>query len=383
MSSNEKKTKSAVFFIVTSVICLMVIGYFLVITGESTMNKPAEIGEMQELTQQVRGMESNVKNKEEEVTKLVDRYETLTGTDAPKGFDMMELNPGERELLERQIGEEKDVSTKSLLKEILDKKEEISGLREQIAEIENLLPTPHIAKKGESHYQIAQAFLVGIKGVGEKQAEKILRRTALFDELAEGFKVWNFYTGSEYGTSVTQGLAKVSPNVFVHRARKKLTADRDKAVCERDALEADLKSLAEKQGEASVKLDRVTKDNESLAAQVGNLTQKVNSMFYRLGSRKNLKKKGILKRGFFSSPKMKDAAIESFDRSLDLNMDDQLVISAKELGVQKIKDVVLYPKFYKKGSSYKVFITPNKKHALLTLLDKSKFKSERVVIAVR
>lgn len=383
MSTNEKKTKSAVFFISAVVICLVLIGYFLVTTGESTVNKSDKVGEMQALTQQVRSMESAVKQKEGEVGKLVDRYEQKTGAKVSGDFDMMELSPEERELLEQQIGEEKDVSTKSLLQEILSKKDEISELRKQIVEIENLLPAPHIAKKGENHYEIALAFLVDVKGVEEKKAKKILGRTALFDELAEGFKVWNFFTGSEYGTSVTQGFAKVSPNVFVHRAKKKLVEDRDKAVSERDELAVDFKSLEEKQGEVAVELDRITSENENLLVQVGDLNKQVSSVFYRLGSQKNLKKKGILKSGFLSSPKMKDTAVENFDKSLDLSVDDQLVISAKELGVEKIKDVVLYPKFYKKGSSYKVFITPNKKHALLTLLDKSKFKSERVVIAVK
>lgn len=383
MSTNEKKTKSAVFFISAAVICLVLIGYFLVTTGESTMNKSDEVGEMQALTQQVGSMESAVKQKEGEVSKLVDRYEQKTGVRVSGDFDMIELSPEEREVLEQQIGEEQDVSTRSLLREILKKKDEIGELRKQIVEIENLLPAPHIAKKGENHYEIALTFLVDTKGVEEEKAKKILGRTALFDELAEGFKVWNFFTGSEYGTSVTQGFAKVSPNVFVHRAKKKLAADRDKAVSERDAMAVDLMSLEEKQGEVAVELDRVTKENETLLTQVGDLNKQVSSVFYRLGSQKNLKKKGILKSRFLSSPRMKDTAVESFDRSLDLDVDDQVVISAKELGVEKIKDVILYPKFYKKGSSYKVFITPNKKHALLTLLDKSKFKSERVVIAVK
>jgi hypothetical protein len=106
-------------------------------------------------------------------------------------------------------------------------------------------------------------------------------------------------------------------------------------------------------------------------------------MFYRLGSQKNLKKKGMIKSGFLTPARLKDVAPENFDRSLDLESDDQLLISAKELGVPKIKDVVLYPRFYKKGTSYKIFITPDKKLALLTVLDKNRFKSERVVIAIK
>lgn len=383
MSMNEKKTKSTAFYIAGSIICLVVIGFFLLTDGGSTVDKPSQVSRMQELTQQVQGMESDVKKKEGEVVELVDQYQKKTGAKAPPGFDNMDLSQEERELLEQLIGKEKDVSTQSLLKEILLKKDRISELREKIAKIESLLPAPHIAKKGESHYQVAMVFLVEKKGVEKERAMEMLTRTALFEELAEGFKVWNFYTGEEYGTSVTQGEAKVSPNVFVHRAKKKLSDARDKAVSERDTLAENIKSLEEKQDKAITQLDQVTREKENLTARVSDLNRQVHSMFYRLDLQKNLKKKEILKSGFLTAAKLKDVSPEHFDRSLDLTINDHLVISAADLGVQKIKDVVLYPRFYKKGTNYKLLISSNKKHALLTLIDKAKFKSERVVISVK
>ncbi len=383
MSMNEKKTKSTTFYIAGSIICLMVIGFFLLTDGGSTVDKPSQVSRMQELTQQVQGMESGVKKKEGEVVELVDQYQKKTGAKAPPEFDDMDLSQEERELLEQLINKEKDVSTQSLLKEILMKKDQVSELREKIAKIESLLPAPHIAKKGESHYQVAMVFLVEKKGVEKERAMEMLTRTALFEELAEGFKVWNFYTGEEYGTSVTQGEAKVSPNVFVHRAKKKLSNARDKAVSERDTLAENIKSLEEKQDKVITRLDQVTREKENLTTRVSDLNRHVHSMFYRLDLQKNLKKKGILKSGFLTAAKLKDVSPEHFDRSLDLTMSDHLVISAADLGVQKIKDVVLYPRFYKKGTSYKLLISSNKKHALLTLIDKTKFKSERVVISVK
>lgn len=383
MSMNEKKTKSAVIFITVSVVCLLVIGYFLVTTGNSAVNESSQVSRMQDLAREVQGMEDDVKKKEGEVSVLVDQYQEKTGANAPLQFDVMELSQEERELLEQQIGREKDVSTRSLLQEILKKKDEIGELRGKIAEIESLLPAPHIAKKGESHYRIALDFLVNEKGVEKEQAVEILAKTALFGELAEGFKVWNFFTGEEYGTSVTQGNAVVSPNVFVHRVKKKLIDDRDKAVSERDKLAEDMKTLAEKQGEVITLLDEVTKEREDLKTRVNDLNKQVNSMFYRLDSQKNLKKKKILKSGFLTATKLVDLSPENFDQALDLASGDQLVISAATLGIKKIKDVVLYPRFHKKGKSYKVFITPNKKLALFTVMDKAKFKSERVVIAVK
>lgn len=384
MNTLDKKTKSSALIIAVTVICLMVIGYFMITTGESNGKKPANtsISKMQDLTHQVKGMESAVKEKEGQVMELVGQYKSKTGK-TPPVLDVTTLSREEREVLEQEIGKEKDVSIRSLLKEILNKKDEIRNLKDRIAAIEDLLPTPHIAQKGESHYKIALAFLVDEKGVEPEKAKKMLARTALFDELAEGFKVWNFYSGDEYGTSVTQGDADVSPNIFVHREKMRLVEEHDKVVWERDELAVNIKSLQEKQQTVISELDGVTKEKEVLAARVSELDKQVNSMFYRLDSQKNLKKNKILKSGFLASTRMKDVPAEEFDRTLDLSCDDQLVISAADLGVKKIKDVVLYPRFYKKGTSYKVVIASNKKHALLTLTDKTRFKSERVVIAVK
>jgi len=383
MNENEKQTRSTVVYIAGTVICLMVIGFFLLTGGDGPDGKTSDVGKMKQLAGKVQGMESAVKQKEGEVFELVDQYKQKTGTDAPFGLNLAELSGEERKLLEEHIGKEKNVSARSLLKEILDKKDEIGELKEKIAEIEDLLPAAHIVLKGEGHYEIALAFLVDEKGVPTEQAKKILARTVLFEELAEGFKVWNFYTGAEYGTSVTQGDAKVSPNTFVYRAKKKLIDDRDKAVSDRDILAENMIALEGKKAEVVNELDRVTKEKEDLVVTVTDLNSRVNSMFYRLGLQEDLKKKGIIDKGFLKSAKLKDVSPGQFDRSLDLAMMDNLTISAEDLGVKKIKEVVLYPRFYKKGKSYKVLITKNQKYALLTLTDRDKFKSERIVIAVK
>ncbi len=382
-NENEKKSKSTVFLITVSVFCLIVIGYYLLTIEPGSRDKSSQVGQMQQLTRKVQGMESDLKKKEGEVIQLVGQYKKKIGAKSPLAIDTLELSHDERELLEQQIAKEKDVSVKSMLREILLKKDRIGVLREKIAEIEDLLPAPHITKKGENHYGIALTFLVEKKGVEKEQAQKILARTALFEELAEGFKVWNFYTGEEFGTSVTKGDAKVSPNAFFYSAKKKLMDARDQVVSERDKLAENVKSLEEKQDKTITQLDRVTREKENLTAKVSQLDRRVNSVFYRLDSREKLKENGILKSGFLASAKLKDVSPGHFDKSLDLNSNDQLVISAADLGKEKIKDVVLFPRFYKKGDSYKVLITPNKKHALLTLMDIDQFKSERLVIAVK
>lgn len=378
--SENKSSRSTFIFVMVSLICLAIMAYFVFTTGDADA-KRSSMGKMQKMTQKVKSMESESTKKQAEIIELVDQYNNKPGKKL-LALDTMELTNAERDQLEKLIQRESDVSAKTLLQEILRRKERITELKDMIARIEDQLPAPHIAHKGDSHYGIAFTYLVEQRGLTKEEAEKAIAKVALFEELAEGFKIWNFYTGDEYGTSVTQGDAKVSPNVFVHRAKKVLIADRDKALSQRDKLAGDIKVIEEKQRETDAQVTLLSNENQSLASRVDQLNEKVNSLFYRLDSKENLKKKGIIKSGFLKSAKLKDVSLDNFNRSLDLNNDDQLVISAADLGVEKIKNVVLYPRFYKKNKNYKILITPNKKHALLTLLNKDQYKSERVVIAV-
>ena len=166
-------------------------------------------------------------------------------------------------------------------------------------------------------------------------------------------------------------------------AKKKLISDRDNAIKEKVHLKENIKLMEINQDQINAQLELITQENQTLATQVDDLNQKVNSLFYLLDLQKNLKKKGILKSRFLKGVRLNDVSPDHFIQTLNLSQNDQMVITATDLGVKKIKDVVLYPKYYKKGKSYKVLITPNKKHALLTLTDTAKFKSERVVIAVK
>ncbi len=381
MNHDENKKKQMMKYIAGSVLCLFVMGFFLLFNGDG--NDAQQIDEYRELTGQVQAMEDEVKQKEGELKALAEHYGVKTGADAPLAVDCMDLNEDERQLLEEKIAMEKDVSTRSLLREILDKRQKITNLKTAIMDLENRLPLPDIAKKGDTHYQLAYTFLVDEKGVERKKAEKLLKRTAMFDQLAPGFKIWHFYTGSVYGTAVTQGKAKFSPNLFALRNKKKLMAAKEEAMAQRDSMAQNVETLTQQQEATEDQLNHVTREKESLKTTVATLNKKTNSLYYRVDSQKKLKKEGILKSGFLTKTKLKDIDVKNFNRSLDLTKDNQLTLCADELGVKQIKDVTLYPKFYKKDDSYKVLITKNQKYALLTLTDIEKFKAERVVIAVK
>jgi hypothetical protein len=382
MSMNDNKTRSVVLPIVVVVLFILAGSYFLFFTAKNDGTGMNNIGQMQELTQEVQNLESDVQSKETEVAALLETFKQKTGEDAiilTTGI----LSPDEQELLERRIGMEKDVSVKALLQDILKKRNEIHHLKARISEIEKLLPLPHIVEKGQNHYQIALNFLVNEKGVEEERAKKMVSRSALMDELAAGFRVWNFYTGDEFGTSVTQGTAKISPNMIKYLAKKKLLDARELAITERDKLAGDIKQLETSKEEMVAKVTQLTDEKDNLTETVSHLDRHVNSLFFILESQDNLKKLGILKSGFLRNARLDSLSPEYYRQSLDLRNREQLVISAKDLGMERLKGLTLYPKFYKKGTDYHVDITGDKKYLVLTLLDKDKFKNERVVFAVK
>ncbi len=366
-------------------VALAVMGYFLFFKGKGgtpSGQGAAQILQMQEMTQQVQEMESDVKEKQDEMFSLAEDVKQKTG-EPSLGVNVLDLSEDEKKVLEKRIGEEKDVSVKSLLQEILDKNNEIEELKTKIAEIEALLPKPHVVVKGENHYRVAMDFLVNEKGLDKDKAIELVERTALFDELVPGFKVWNFYTGDEYGTSVTQGTAPISPNTLIRRAKKELVDARDQAISQRDQLTEDIKVLEEKREQLITQMDSLTKEKENLIGQVGELNEQVNSVFYLVDTQGNLKKKGVLKGGFLRSTKLRDVSPELFTSTIDLRTQAQITVSAAELGMKKIKGIDLYPNFYKQGTDYKIEMSGDKQNAIITFLDQEKFKNVRLVISVK
>lgn len=382
--SESRKNMLMYIIIGLLVVVLVVMAYFLFFQGKRGVSSggAAQIRQMQEMTQEVQQLESDVKEKKDEIFSLVDEYKEKTG-EASLGVNALELGENEKKILEERITQEKDVSVKSLLQEILEKNNEIQELNAKIAEIEALLPKPYIVVKGDNHYKVAMDFLVNEKGVEKERAMELVERTALFDELVPGFKVWNFYTGDDYGSSVTQGTASISPNTLIRQAKKKLVDARDEAISQRDQLAENIGTLEEKRDQLITQVDSLSTEKENLIGQVSELNVEVNSLYYLLDSQNNLKKKGVLKGGFLKSTKLRDVTPGLFSKSVDMRTQTQIVFSAADLGLRKIKKITLFPKFYNEGKDYKIEISGDNLTAIVTILDTAKFKNERIVISAK
>lgn len=364
------------------VVGMAVLGYLLLFKESSPQGSSSQqIRQMQQVASQIQGKETKVSQKQDEMLDLMNQYKEKTGESI--GINPMKLGENEKMLLQDKIKNEEDVSLKSLLEEINDKNDEIRDLSEEITKLEKLLPKPHVVTKGENHYLIAMNFLLNEKNIEKKQAMKLIERTAIIEPLVPGFKVWNFYAEGEYGTSVTQGTAAVSPNALMRKAKKKLVDARDDAISQKEKLAGEIQVLEEKRTGLINQVDDLTHEKVNLLDKVSQLNTQANSMFYLLDTHKQLKKKGILKSGFLAPTKLKDVPPEMFTTSLDMRMQTELIISADEMGLKKIKDIKIYPRFYRAGADYKIEIAHDKKSAQVLFLSLDKLKNERVVIAVK
>jgi predicted nuclease with TOPRIM domain len=301
----------------------------------------------------------------------------------------MNLSPEQKKILEEKIKNEKDVSIKSLLQDILDKNNDIQNLNARLQELEAMLPKPHLVEKGENHYQIAMNFLLNEKGVDKTRAMELVERTALFEPIVPGFKVWNFYAEDEYGTFITQGTAPISPNQIQRKVKKELVDAKDKAISEKDQLQSDITEMEARRNELISQLDLLNQEKQNMLVKMGDLDlqnqelqTKLNSVFYALDLNKNLIQKGIIKGGFLRSTKLQKVDFEMFNQSLDLRGDAKITISAATYMLSKIKDVTIYPGYFKIDVDYSVKYDENNQNVTISILDVKKFKSEKIAIAI-
>lgn len=376
---NIKKQNVTKFFynlILAAAIFASALSFFLVSTDPGANGySSTETIRKRRLAVKIGRLETEVNEKQNELINLLKMYGQKTGEPLPE-LKELGLSDEEKKILEEKITNEGDISLKSLLKDILAKTNEISRLKIEIERFEVLLPKSHTVTGGETHFQIAMEFLTDEKNVEKEKALRLVEATVLFHPLLPGFRVWNFYTGDEYVTFVTQGSAPVSP-FELRRAPGKYPGNLSRAADEKERLEAEINKL------------RLTKDQldariKGLRAEIRKMKESLNSLFYIVDLEKNLLEKGIIKSGFLGlgSPKLKEISLEHFDQKIDLRNETVIKIRATTFSLSKIKRVTLHPRFYKRGSDYEIKIEEDKQEAAITILAVNKFRSERIIISV-
>jgi hypothetical protein len=383
----EKKSKKFYYVISALALVILVLAYF-VFKGPAGPQVSPKMKQMEETVQQIQKLEAGIQEKQNEVFTVLSEYKKKTGKDLPE-INIMNLSPEQKKVLEEKIKSEKDVSIKSLLQDILDKNNDIQNLNARLQELEAMLPKPHIVEKGENHYQIAMNFLLNEKGVDKTRAMELVERTALFEPIIPGFKVWNFFAEDEYGTFITQGTAPISPNQIQRKVKKELVDAKDKAIFEKEQLQSDITEMEARRNELISQLDLLSQEKQNMLGKMSDLNEQnqemqtaLNSVYFAIDLPKNLTQKGIIKGGFLRSTKLQKVDFAMFDRSLDLRGEPKITAIAADFQLSRIKGVTIYPSYFKLDTDYKVELDEAGQNATIIILDVKKFKSEKIAIAL-
>ncbi|MBI4911192.1 MAG: hypothetical protein HY823_00495 [Acidobacteria bacterium] len=310
-------------------------------------------------------------------------------TDIKPNAETLQLTEEQKKALEERIKAEKNSSYQALLQEVLEKDKEIKDLNEKISKLRAALPKPDLAKPGDSHYGMALRFLKK-KGVNDEEAKRLISRVNIMEKLAAGFEVYHFYANGVYGSWVSQGKAKITPNDLVREEREKVEGERDTAIAQSEKLQEEVNDLVtqKKQIEeeiAGLRTEKAKLMDEMNALSATNEKQKskLNSLHYLVGERKALEQKGVIIIPVFakdrSGAKWTD---DLFDHDLDLRSSDELKLTAQEAGVKKIGKVNVVPGSLVKDEHYRLTISEDKQSATIKILAKDRFRNEKVVFAV-
>jgi type II secretory pathway component PulM len=134
----EKKSKKIFYVVGALALVILVLAYF-VFKGPSGPQVSPKMKQMEETVQQIQKLEAGIQEKQNEVFTVLSEYKKKTGKDLPE-INIMNLSPEQKKVLEEKIKNEKDVSIKSLLQDILDKNNDIQNLNARLQELEAMLP---------------------------------------------------------------------------------------------------------------------------------------------------------------------------------------------------------------------------------------------------
>jgi len=311
------------------------------------------------------------------------------------------LSQDQRDVLNTLVKEEKDVSYKSLLESIIKDRETIRGLQERVLHLEQTLPDQFvIAKKGDSHHDLAMGYLTETAKLDADKAKKLLASVDQTDELVPGNKVWFFYDQERdtFRTYVTQGEAGQTP-LAVRRAVKRqllaqvktleqnkseLEANKSKLESDITTLNGDVATLTDRRSQLESEVTSLKQDNTTLETKVAGLSNDIsfreNSLFYHAANERELRESGaltaVLKR-------VKDVKGIEFNEALDLRNSTTISLAPQSFGLERIKGVRLLPNIYQEGRDFTVETSEDGSSARVVIVDPDIFRGKEVIVSVR
>lgn len=353
--------------------------------------KPAEVRTFQELVNKVEKLNTQISDREQQISGLVKRYnESHPGNSIDTtGMSTMGLTQEQQQLLAARVAQEKDLSYRGLLQDILDTTSEIEKLNTELSEVKSRLRPPYTAQKGDSHLSVCLKFLTQDIGIAEEEALKLIEREAMVPELLPGFHVWNYYGDGVFGTFVTQGDSKITPNELARATKRKIESEKQLLIQERNQKQNEVDDLEARKAELTQQIKSLEEERASMmqqmttmASQNDSLALELNSLKFHIGTFRDLEKAGAIRKPALGKWNTGTIDAVTSTGSLDLRRGNRIVVNAASLGLDAIDKILLFPRYYKEDGDYRIELSPDKRSATVVLDRPERFNLSRLIIAV-
>jgi len=384
----RSKQRGSVALIVSIIVVVLVV--IVLVFHFLSRRQPTEVRNFQELVMHVDKLNNQISDREQKIMDLVRKYNTAhpEGSFDTTGIASMGLSPEQAEVIAKRVSQEKDISYRGMLQEVITLNGDIEKLTQDLAEVRSKLPAPHEVQQGDSHFKVCLEFLIE-KGVPEDQAVKMIEQTSLTTELLPGFEVWNYYNEGVFGSFVTQGTARLSPNALTRATKRRIDTERQNLIQARNQKEQEVKDLEARKAELADQIARLGDERTAMldqmadmAAKNENLAKELNSVRWAAGTFKDFSTQGVVRRPTVGKWQTGDLDKLQNLSTLDLRSDNRITVPASMVGLSRISKVLLFPRSYDEGPDYKIVISEDRQSVAIVLEKPSKFQLAKLAIAI-
>jgi len=388
VAKHRRSDRGSVALIVSIIVVVLVI--VVLIFHFLSRRQPTEVKNFQELVTRVDKLNTQITEREQNIMELVRKYNQSHPESAfdTTGIAAMGLNPDQAEIIQRRVAQEKDISYRGLLQEVLDLNGQIDGLMEEMQDLRAKLPAPHEVKQGDSHLKVCLEFL-SEKGVTEDEALKLIEQTALTAELLPGFEVWNYYNEGVFGTFVTQGTAKLSPNALARATKRRIDTERQNLIQARNQKEQEVQDLEARRDELNNEIRRLDEERTQMMAQMNEMAERneglakeLNTVTYVVATFRDLDRQGVIGKPAVGKWATKDMNKIQNTSSLDLRSEPQITFTAASLGLGRISKILVFPRTFEDGKDYRIVISDDRQSATIVFDQPERFRLAKLAVAV-
>ncbi|MFH1011233.1 MAG: hypothetical protein V1784_08365, partial [bacterium] len=259
----------------------------------------------------------------------------------------------------------------------------------EMQEVRARLRPPHVVQKSESHFNVAMNFLTREVGLPEEEALKMVEQEALFPELLPGFEIWNYWGEGVFGTFITQGSAKISPNEVMRISKRKIDQERHTLIEARNRAQEDVAELETRRTELGTQIEKLETERAQALAQIAlmaeqnaELARQLNSIIYQVALLSTFDKQGVLDKPTLGKWRVVDLEKMTDTKSLDLRKGREIAFSAADVGLSKLSKVLIFPRYFVEGTDYRIDLAEDRKSGKVTFLKPDRFQLVKLAVAL-